>query len=135
VALKGNGTNFCSGWWRGNSEPETFCIHWKNFLINFWILNFHTQWFLAKRTMWDSVLVIWPFVAFHVMKLNMSKEFNCIFLQDFNRCDESSSMAKRESVYKLKVRVLWNLWNSKNLIMMCRQDFLFLFLHMYLLIF
>ena len=88
VALKRNDTNFCNGWWRGNSEPNTFCIHWKNFLTNFWILHFPTQWFLAKRTMWDFVLVIWPFLTFHVMKLNMSKEFSCVFLQDFERCDE-----------------------------------------------
>ena len=32
--------------------------------------------------MWDSVLVTWPFVTIHVMKLNMSKDSNCIFLQD-----------------------------------------------------
>jgi hypothetical protein len=88
VALKGNDTYFCSGGWRGNGEPDTFCIHWKNFLTDFWIMHFPTQWFLAKRTMWDSVIVIWPFVTFYVMKLSMSKEFNCIFLQNFDRCDE-----------------------------------------------
>jgi hypothetical protein len=88
VALNGNDTNICSDWWRGNSDPNTFCIHWKNFLTNFGILHFPTQWFLAKRAMWDSVLVIWPYVTFHVMELNMSKKFNCVFLEDSDRCDE-----------------------------------------------
>jgi hypothetical protein len=87
VALKENDTNFAVVDGEGTVRQTHFAFVGKIFWPTSGFCIFPTQEFLAKRTMWDSVLVIWPFVTFHVMKLNMSKEFNCVFLQDIDRCD------------------------------------------------
>ena len=88
VALKGNDTIFCNGWWRGNCEPKTFCIHWKKFCDQ--LLDFafsHTAIFGQKNNVGLCSCDL-ALCDFSCRETKYVQRISYIFLQDFERCDE-----------------------------------------------